>query len=322
MQFGSHVLTIDPELETAQIVTMMRQTIQHDFRRKGAIVGLSGGVDSATVLGLAVKAFGPGRVLAVMMPEKVSSPISEQYARQLAAKYGVNVIKEDLTDGLAGFGCYERQDEAVRSVFPDYDPEQDEFKIVLPSDLLERGSLNVYSISMTRQGGEERRRVLPMAAYLKIVAASNMKQRSRMLMLYYHAEERNYAVIGTANRNEHAQGFFVKYGDGGADIQPIQHLYKTQIYQLARYLGVTQEIIDRTPTTDTYSAEQSQEEFYYRLPFDLMDLIWYGLDNEIPAADVATALQLSEQQVENVYRDLAQKSRSTEYLRSKPLMVR
>ncbi len=322
MPFGTHVLTIDPELETAHIVTVLRQTIQQDFRRKGAIVGLSGGIDSAVVLGLAVKTFGPERVLAVMMPEKASSPVSEQYAKQLADKYGVTAITEDLTAGLAGLNCYERQDEAVRSVFPDYDPSLDAIKLVLPTDLLERGSLNVYSLSLSRPGGAERRRVLPVAAYLQIVAASNMKQRSRMLMVYYHAEQRNYAVIGTANRNEHAQGFFVKYGDGGADIQPIQHLYKTQVYQLAHYLGVTQEIIDRTPTTDTYSAEQTQEEFYYRLPFDLMDLIWYGLDHEVPAAEVAVALQLSTQQVENVYRDLAQKSRSTAYLRAKPLMVR
>lgn len=321
MKFGSHVLGIDPELETARIVTMMRQTVQQDFRRKGAIVGLSGGIDSATVLGLAVKAFGAERVLAVMMPEQDSSPVSEQYAAQLAEKYGVATIKEDLTAGLAGLGCYERRDAAVRSVFPDYDPGQDEIKLVLPSDLLERGSLNVYSLSLTRQAGEERRRVLPVAAYLQIVAASNMKQRSRMLMLYYHAEQRNYAVIGTANRNEHAQGFFVKYGDGGADIQPIQHLYKTQVYQLAHHLGVTQEIIDRTPTTDTYTAECSQEEFYFRLPFEQMDLIWYGLDHEIAAAEVAAALQISEQQVENVYRDLAQKSRTTEYLRTRPLTL-
>ncbi|NTV99697.1 MAG: NAD(+) synthase [Oscillochloris sp.] len=322
MQFGTHVLTLDPEAETEHIVSVMRKTIQQDFRRRGAIVGLSGGIDSATVLGLTVKAFGSERVLAVMMPEQASSPISEEYAQELADKFGVTAIKEDLTAGLEGFGCYDRQDAAVRSVFPDYDPATDKIKLVLPNDLLDRGSLNVYSLSLTGANGEERRRVLPVAAYLKIVAASNMKQRSRMLMLYYHAEERNYAVIGTANRNEHAQGFFVKYGDGGADIQPIQHLYKTQIYQLARYLGVTQAIIDRTPTTDTYSAEQSQEEFYYRLPFELMDLIWYGLDNNIPAADVASALAISAQQVENVYRDLTQKSRSTEYLRAKPLMVR
>jgi NAD+ synthase len=318
VNFGSHVLTLDPELETARIVTMMRQTVQQDFRRKGAIVGLSGGIDSATVLALAVKAFSAERVLAVMMPEQDSSPLSEQYALQLATQYGVTTLKEDLTDGLAGFGCYERRDAAVRSVFPDYDPSQDQIKLVLPTDLLERGSLNVYSLSLSRVGGEERRRVLPVAAYLQIVAASNMKQRSRMMMLYYHAEQRNYAVIGTANRNEHAQGFFVKYGDGGADIQPIQHLYKTQVYQLADYLGVTQEIIERTPTTDTYTAECSQEEFYFRLPFEQMDLIWYGLDHEIAAEEVAAALQISAQQVEHVYRDLMQKSRSTEYLRAQP----
>jgi NAD+ synthase len=99
--------------------------------------------------------------------------------------------------------------------------------------------------------------------YLQIVAASNLKQRTRMSTLYYHAEMRNYAVIGTANKNEHDQGFFVKYGDGGVDIQPIAHLFKTQVYQLARYLGVPEEIQQRPPTTDTYSASCTQEEFSF-----------------------------------------------------------
>jgi len=174
----------------------------------------------------------------------------------------------------------------------------------------------VFSLVVIRRDGSEERKILPMPAYLEIVACSNMKQRVRMLKLYYYAERHNYAVVGTANKNEHDQGFFVKYGDGGADVQPIRHLYKTQVYQIARYLDVPDNILSRTPTTDTYSAECSQEEFYFRLPFDLLDLIWYALEAGVPAALVAAELDLTERQVDCVFSDLMQKARSTAYLRA------
>jgi NAD+ synthase len=268
-----------------------------------------------------VKALGADKVVAILMPEHDSNPVSEVLGRELAKQHGVAVFKEDLTGPLTALGCYEKRDAAVREVFPDYDPTTDGIKLVLPTDLLERGSLNVYSLALVSPGKEEQRRILSSAAYLEIVAASNMKQRTRMLMLYHHAERRNYAVVGTANKNEHAQGFFVKYGDGGADIQPIQHLFKTQVYQIARQMGVPQQVLDRTPTSDTYSAESTQEEFYFRLPFHLMDLIWYAFEHDVPAKTAADALELTGEQVERVYRDLGQKHRSTEYLRTPPVVL-
>ena len=191
-------------------------------------------------------------------------------------------------------------------------------KITLPGDLLESNSLSVFSLVIADKSGKERTRLMPPKVYLDVVAASNFKQRSRMMTLYYHAEKRNYAVIGTANKDEHLQGFFVKYGDGGVDLQPIQHLFKTQVFQLAAHVGVPQSIIDRIPTTDTYSAGSSQEEFFFRLPFDLMDPIWYGLENDISSEIVAEAFDLTAQQVENVYRELRQKVRTTAYLRAVP----
>ncbi|HID39588.1 MAG TPA: NAD(+) synthase, partial [Calditrichaeota bacterium] len=160
---------------------------------------------------------------------------------------------------------------------------------------------------------------LPLKEYLQIVAASNFKQRSRMCMLYYHAERLNWAVIGTGNKNEHEQGFFVKYGDGGADVKPIAHLFKTQVFQLAEYLGVPKEIQSRTPTTDTYSAEQTQEEFFFRLPFETLDRIWHGWEHNVPVEEIAAALELQPGQVENVIHDVKRKIAATEYLRMNPL---
>ena len=130
---------------------------------------------------------------------------------------------------------------------------------------------------------------MPPAAYLQIVAATNFKQRVRKMMEYYHADRLNYAVAGTPNRLEYDQGFFVKLGDGAADVKPIAHLYKTQVYALAEYLGVPEEIRRRPPTTDTFSLPQTQEEFYFALPYAKMDLCLYGHNHGVPAAEVAAA---------------------------------
>ena len=290
--------------------------------RRGAVVGISGGIDSAVVLALSVRAFGPGRVVAVMMPDKDSDPISEKLARELAAKFGVEPILENITRALEGFDCYRRRDGAVKRVVPDFDPSKGhKSKIVLPQDLLDGDTLNVFSVTVVRPDGSQETKPLPAREMLEIVAASNLKQRARMSTLYFHAEAKQFAVIGTANKNEHAQGFFVKYGDGGVDIQPIAHLFKTQIYQLARYLEVPKGIQERPPTTDTYSAPCDQQEFFYRLPFETMDLLWHAMEQNVPKSQVAAAMGLTEVQVQRGHDDLARKIRTTQFLRLLPPML-
>ena len=321
MKFNRNILDLDVARESERIEQSIRETVLRRFKRRGVVIGVSGGIDSSTVLALAVRALGADRVFALTMPEKESSGDSEQLAIELTQKFGVKLIKEDLTDMLTAAKCYVNRDTAVRKLFPDYDPDEHGIKITLPGDLLESNSLSVFSLVIADKAGNERTRLMPPNVYLDVVAASNFKQRSRMMTLYYHAEKRNYAVIGTANKDEHMQGFFVKYGDGGVDLQPIQHLFKTQVFQLAAHVGVPQSIIERTPTTDTYSAGSSQEEFFFRLPFSLMDPIWYGLEHDVPAEDVAEAFDLTPQQVENVYRELRQKVRTTAYLRAVPVML-
>ena len=318
-EFSRNALQIDPERETERIVTGLRREVHRVMRRRGACVGISGGIDSAVVLALAVRAFGADRVAAVMMPEIDSDPLSEELARELADRCGVQPIKETISDALEGFGCYRRRDDAIRRVFPDFDADAGyKAKIVLPSNLLDEDTLNVFSLTVVAPDGSETVLPLPAPEYLQIVAASNFKQRTRMSMLYYHAELRNYAVIGTANRNEHDQGFFVKYGDGGVDVSAIGHLYKTQVYQLAEYLDVPESIRRRTPTTDTYSAHCTQEEFFFRLPFETMDLLWYAQNAEVPVDEVARVMGLTELQVTRAMRHFATKHRNTEYLRMRP----
>jgi NAD+ synthase len=323
MSFSKDVLKLDPAAETERIVTMLRHNVRKVMHRQGGVVGISGGIDSSVVLALVARAFGPDRVAAIMMPEKDSETESEILARNLAAHFDVKeAILENITPVLDGFGCYQRRDEAIKRVFPQYDAEAGyKSKIVLPQNLLDEDTLNIFSLVVITPDGKELSKRLSLREYYQIVAASNFKQRTRMSMLYYHAELRNYGVIGTANKNEYDQGFFVKYGDGGVDVKPIGHLYKTQVYQLAEYLDVPRDIRERTPTTDTYSAPTTQEEFFFRLPFETMDLLWYAQENEIPVEEVATVMHLTPVQVQRAFADFTRKKRTTEYLRMPPVLI-
>ncbi|MBK3519743.1 NAD(+) synthase [Carboxylicivirga marina] len=301
------------------IITKLRNDVGKTLKRRGGIVGISGGIDSSVTLALAVKAFGADKVIGVMLPEKDSSDDSKDFALELANKYGIKVIEENISGALEGFGCYTRRDEAVKRVIPAFNPKTDKMKIGIPPEFLNTNLPPVFYVTVIFKDGSEQSERLPMNEYLQIVAASNFKQRSRMSMLYYHAEANHYAVIGTPNKHEVQQGFFVKFGDGGADVMPIGNLYKTQVYELAETLGVPRNIIERTPTTDTYTAEQTQEEFFYQMPFETMDLLWYGWENGYSSEEVAVAIKQEKQDVERIFKNFERKKSTTEYLRMPPI---
>jgi NAD+ synthase len=312
---------LDAHAETERLVLALRETVAFKLKKRGAVVGVSGGIDSSVVLALCAKTFGPEKVLAIMMPERDSSPESKELATLLCEKFRVPNILEDITEAVHGFGCYKRRDEAVKRIFPEYDPKTYKMKIVLHADKEAKGKLNLFFLTIIAPDGEIKSQRLPLAEYLQIVAASNFKQRSRTNMLYYHAEAKNFAVIGTGNKNEHEQGFFVKYGDGGADVKPIAHLFKTQVFQLAEFLDVPEDIRKRTPTTDTYSAEQTQEEFFYKMPFDIMDRIWDGWEKGVSSDTIAKVLRIPKVQVDAEINDIKQKIQTTEYLRQEPFSL-
>lgn len=318
IRFHRDILQLDARHETERIVDKLRQDVFETLKRRGGVMGISGGVDSAVVLALAVQALGPDKLITLLLPEQESSPDSARLARDVCRQFGVSPLVEDVTGPLIGFGAYRRRDEAVRAIFPQYDSTY-KLKITLPTGLLDRDTLNIFSATIVSPEGEEKTRRLRPAQLRQIVAASNFKQRSRAAMLYYHAELHDYAVIGTPQKNEHDQGFFVKYGDGAMDVKPIGHLYKTQVYQLADFLEIPQEIRNRPPTSDTYSAGSTQEEFFFRLPFEMMDLLWYALENNVPADRVAQEMDLDAEQVQRVFDDLQRKERTTRYLRMPPL---
>ncbi|HEY1351396.1 MAG TPA: NAD(+) synthase [Ktedonobacteraceae bacterium] len=305
--------------EAESLISWLRATHATVLRRNGGIVGVSGGIDSATVLHLAARALGSQQVVALVLPDRDSSPVSASLALDMAARLGVQAIQIDLSAVLQAYGCYELRDQAIQHAIPEFSPRHDKAKIVLPENLLAQASLNIFSAIVVKPDGQQIRRRLSVSDLRQIVAASNIKQRVRMTRLYYEAERRNFSVIGTANKNEYDLGFFVKYGDGGADLLPLRHLFKTQIYALADYLGVPEAIVQRAPTTDTYSAECSQEEFFYRLPFAVLDSIWQAHERQDPPAQIARALGLQIVQVEHVLHDLQRKKHTTEYLRLDPI---
>lgn len=317
--FSKDVLRIDAGRVTDEITTKLRAQVGGILKRRGIVVGLSGGIDSSVVANLAARALGQDKVFGLFMPERDTSSDALRLGRMVAEKAGIQAIIEDIAPALEGLGCYRRQDEAIRKVFPDYQPGW-KFKITLPS-ILEGDRLNVSQLTVLDPKGNSFTERMPLGPYLELVAATNFKQRVRKMLEYYHADRLNYAVAGTPNRLEHDQGFFVKQGDGAADVKPIAHLYKSQVFALGAFLGVPEEVLKRTPTTDTYSLPQTQEEFYFSLPYDKMDVCVYALDHRVPAADVAASLGLMPEQVERVYKDIESKRRVAHYLHSRPLLI-
>jgi NAD+ synthase len=316
---GPDWLNLDYTAEADKIGTVIRDTVLKKFKKRGVVVALSGGIDSSVVCGLAVRALGPQRVFGLLMPERDSSPETLEISRGLANHLGIQYAHEDITGILQSLRCYERRDEAIRLVVPEFGPGW-KSKIVLPGVLNEE-SLRIYSVVVQSPTGELKETRLSLEAYLGIVASTNFKQRTRKMLEYYHADRLNYAATGTPNRLEYDQGFFVKLGDGAADIKPIAHLYKTQVYRMADFLQLPENIRKRPPTTDTYSLPQSQEEFYFSVPYDKMDLILYGKNHRIAPAEIGQRTGLKADQVERVFKDIEAKRRVTEYLAHPPVLV-
>lgn len=313
------LLRLDAAAETERITANIKECVFSQFKRKGAVVAVSGGIDSSVVAALCVHALGPERVITLFLPEADSSVESLHLGKKLADALGIRSFTEDITPILRGAGCYQRRDDAIRTVIPEYG-EGYKMKIALP-DLLSSDRYAIFDIVVQAPTGETKKVRLSLEAYLGILASTNFKQRTRAMMAYYYADRYNYAVAGTPNRLEYDQGFFVKGGDGLADFKPIAHLYKSQVYQLAAHLGVPEEIQRRPSTTDTYSLEQSQEEFYFSISLAKMDLCLYGKDHGMSPVDLAPMLDLLPEQVKRVYDMIDSKRRTTRYLHLAPVLV-
>jgi NAD+ synthase len=318
--FSADVLNIAAAAVSADIESEIRNIVLQQLNRKGVVVAISGGIDSSVVAALCIRALGSPRVLGLMLPEADSSPDSLHFANLLAQSLGLRTHVEDIAGILTAAGCYQRRDEAIRKVIPEY---QDGYKckIVLP-DQLNGSGYPIFSVVVESPTGERTKTRLTLDSYMGVVAATSFKQRTRKMMEYYYADLFNFAVAGTPNRLEYDQGFFVKNGDGSADLKPIAHLYKTQIYQLAEHLGIPEEIQKRPPTTDTYSLDQTQEEFYFPLPYDKMDLCMYAKNHDVQPEEVAPIVGLTTEQVARVYHIMDSTRRATRYLHCPPMLCK
>jgi NAD+ synthase len=312
------VLSLDAGAEVKRICDWMVETVATTFRRRGVIIAMSGGVDSSVCAALAVRAFGTKKVYGLLLPERDSSSSSAERGRAVAETLGVPYELFDIAPTLQALGCYEQRDAAIQTVFPHYTQDW-KCKIAISGGT--SGGMNFFNLVVQDPQGHQQEARLPLRQYLQIVAATNHKQRIRKTVEYFHADRLNYAVIGTPNRLEYDQGFFVKNGDGASDLKPIAHLYKTQVYALARHLGLPEVVCNAQPTTDTYSLAQGQDEFYFALPYHKMDIALWAHNHRVEPSELAAALGINEDQARFIYADIESKRRVARYLHSPPLTI-
>jgi NAD+ synthase len=314
MNFNLDVLKIDPVQELDALSEFIVDQMNAVYRKKGVVVGLSGGIDSACIAAVAVHAIGKEKVIGLVLPESESNPISSEYAIKHAQALGIEHRQIDITSTVDSIVKYEWRDEFLKKLIPEYKPGY-KYNIILPTDLLDRASFSFYRLQVQMPDGELKSKRLTHEELLTITSFANIKIRARMLHLYAEAERRNLLVAGTTNRTEFILGDFCKYGDGGTDIEPFTHLYKNQIYQLSDHLEVIQEIIDRPPSPDTFSLPVSDQEFFFRISFDKLDHLLYAWEHEVSTCEAAKVLDLSEDAIGRAYKDFASKNRATAHLR-------
>ena len=312
------VLKINEQEEIDKISASIRDSLRRKLNRRGLVVAISGGVDSAVCAALCVEALGKNKVFGLLLPETDSSSASVSLGKKLAEQLGIEYLIQDIAPTLEAIGCYEWRDKAIKSIFPNYNNKW-KSKITISGGA--EGKINHFMVVVQTPDGEIKQERMGLKEYLQIVAATNYKQRIRKTVEYFHADRLNYGVVGTPNRLEYDQGFFVKNGDGSADIKPIAHLYKTQVYALAKYFNLPEEICTAAPTTDTYSMPQGQDEFYFALPYDKMDLALWGLNNNVPASELTELLGVSREHAQFIYNDILSKRKTTSYQHLRPLLI-
>mgnify|MGYP003334117581 FL=1 len=322
MQFHKNILDIQntDSVET-ELQNFIKDQVFDKFKRKGTVVGISGGIDSALTCTLCTKAIGKDNVLGVLMPEKDSNPKSAIYARNLCEKLGVRFVTIDITNILDSFKVYNTREQIIKKYFPNF-TNQDKYRIVVPNRLVNNSSISLPHLEILDEKNQMHKIRLSLHDHLELTAATNIKHRTRMAMLYYYAEKNHFVVAGTTNKSELVQGYYVKYGDGGVDIEPLAEIYKTQVYQISSHLEISDEIINRKPSPDTWNFEVSDEDFFFGLPYRTMDLILYASENNISPEIISVELGVTLEQLERIMDDQKKKWKSSQHMREIPPRIK
>ncbi|MGM0770362.1 MAG: NAD(+) synthase [Halobacteriota archaeon] len=303
--------------ENASKISSFIKDNVRDFKKKGVVVGVSGGIDSAIILTLAVQALGKENVYGLILPEEESATSSKELGARLCELLDVSYEEVPITPILQALDIYDKKNQIIKRTCPEYDPEIHNTSLILPS-LLENDTLTIPSIRLVKDDEVIAKNRLKAKDYLELIGIQNVKQRSRMLIQYMYAEKNNYLVCGTTNKTEYLLGQFVKYGDGGVDIEPLGDCYKTQVYALADFLGVDKEIIERPPSADTWSSYTSDEEFFWRMPIHIMDQLLYSQESELPVDVIKENTELSEETINKAIRCIGKIRNASRYITSVP----
>jgi NAD+ synthase len=309
-------LTKDIDKLAASLRSFIREQVTV-FKKKGVVLGVSGGIDSAVALTLCVQEFGKENVYGLLLPEKESAPSSRILGAEICESLGVSYEEVPISPILEALNIYEKKDQVLKRVCPEYDPEIHKTSLVLPN-FLDQELLNVPYIRLIKDGETVAKHRLKAADYLELIGLQGVKQRSRMLVQYMYAEKMNYVVCGTTNKTEVVLGQYVKYGDGGVDLEPLADCYKTQIYALAKYLEVNEEIIKRPPSADTWSHYTTDEEFYWRMPMNIIDQLLYAREHKLSLELTEKNTGLPRDTIEKAWRHIARVKDTTEYIRAAP----
>lgn len=305
----------DLEKAVNKITDFIRCEVRDRFQKSGAVVGLSGGIDSAVTASLCAKSLGAERVFGLIMPEKESETTSQLHAQKLAEKFNIKTEIINITSILDSFGVYQHKESIIKSKFPDFN-ESCKYRVVVPPKL--KNTIGIPFVEVLDDKNKKHKLKISLSEFLTLTAATSVKHRVRMTMLYFYAEKNNSCVIGTTNKSEYMQGYFVKYGDGGSDIEPLVNLYKSQIYQLGRFLEIPEEILTKEASPDVWSFPTTDEEFFYSVPYDVVDLLLYAQENNLSVKDIQKISDLSAEDIQNLLRIQNQKQIKTQHMREVP----